>query len=386
MPEVRIKINPAIFEWVIEATNINDMKNEYKDDFFKWKSGEKTPTFNQLERFSKGTSIPFGYFFLENPPIEKIEILEYRTIDSLALEQPSRNLIDTINKMEDVQEWMKEYAIDRELGELDYVGFLNGSKDVQKVVTETRNVLSLSEAWFLESSDSRESFNIIREKLEEIRTIVMMSGIVGSNTHRPLDIYEFRAFTLIDNHAPLIFINASDSFNGRLFSLLHEFIHIEIGKNNFFNDIQNSLNQVSETEILCNAVTAEIIAPLGLFQKKWLEHSEDYGTKDRIFHLARYFRCGVTIIARRALDSGLIDGHTYTEIAESAISNYKKQRRSEDGGGNYYNTLNSRMDKHFLRALNNSMYEGKTSATEAYRLTNTNRETFSNLLRMIAGN
>lgn len=35
-----------------------------------------------------------------------------------------------------------------------------------------------------------------------------MSGIVGNNTHRPLSIDEFRAFSITDDYAPLIFIKS----------------------------------------------------------------------------------------------------------------------------------------------------------------------------------
>jgi len=37
----------------------------------------------------------------------------------------------------------------------------------------------------------------------------MMNGIVRGNTHRPLDVNEFRAFTIIDEYAPLIFMAQS---------------------------------------------------------------------------------------------------------------------------------------------------------------------------------
>ena len=86
----------------------------------------------------------------------------------------------------------------------------------------------------------------------------MMSGIVGNNTHRPLSIDEFRAFSVIDEYAPLIFINSNDSTNGKLFSLLHEFSHICIGENSLFNDRYSTGKKVRKVETLCNAVAAEV--------------------------------------------------------------------------------------------------------------------------------
>lgn len=118
MPGIRVEVQPAIFKWVLQNINLENMKTKMKDDFFLWMTGEKTPTFNQLEQFSKTTNIPFGYFFLSTPPIEKMKLLKYRTVDSLDIGQPSRNLIDTINEMEAVQEWMRDYVKGADLGEI----------------------------------------------------------------------------------------------------------------------------------------------------------------------------------------------------------------------------------------------------------------------------
>ena len=54
----------------------------------------------------------------------------------------------------------------------------------------------------------------------------MQNGTVGFDTHRKLDLNEFRAFMLYDEIAPLIFINAADTTPGKIFSLIHEYIHI----------------------------------------------------------------------------------------------------------------------------------------------------------------
>lgn len=384
MPELRINIKPAIFDWIQKNIDIEELRIKHKEEFFLWKSGEKTPTFNQLEQFSRATNIPFGYFFLETPPIEQMGLLEYRTVDSLKLKHPSRNLVDTIHEMEDVQEWMGDYIRNADIGELAYVGVFKGNYDISVIVEGIRNELGLKKDWFIESSGAWDSFKLLRECLEKIGIIVMMSGIVGSNTHRSLDINEFRAFTRIDKYAPLIFINANDSANGRLFSLIHEMTHIWFGENSFYNDYQNHIDGVDKLEILCNAVTAEILVPMDIFRAKWYEYRHE-DVQEKINYMAGYFRCGTTVIARRALDQIFIDKNTYNSIAETAIKRYSEQKSEQVSGGNYYNTLRTRIDSRLVYALSNSIHEGKTPFTEAYRLTNTNRKTFSELVRMLAG-
>jgi hypothetical protein len=42
---------------------------------------------------------------------------------------------------------------------------------------------------------------------EMFRVWVMRTGIVGSNTHRPLSVQQFRGVAISDPLAPLIFIN-----------------------------------------------------------------------------------------------------------------------------------------------------------------------------------
>ena len=384
MPELKINIRTEILDWIIENASFDEFRHEFKEDIALWKSGAKSPTFNQLERFSKSTNIPFGYFFLTNPPTEKIGLLEYRTVDSLKLEHPSRNLVDTIYEMESIQEWMKEYLISTEFEELSYVGSLREVNDVARIAHLIRIELQIDEKWFLSSSDSWDSFKLLRNRLENIGVLVMMSGIVGANTHRSLDISEFRAFTLIDKYAPLIFINANDSYSGRLFSLIHEMVHIWIGENSLYNVNQQHINNINKIEVLCNAVTAEILVPLNQFQSVW--HQFTSGDLDRaILEISKYFRCGITIIARRALDCGFISKETYTSISQSATSRFIDRMNNPGSGGNYYQTLKTRIDNRLISALNESVFEGKTSFSKAYRLTNTNRKTFSELVRMTTG-
>ena len=118
MQMVNVNIQPEIIRWALNQTSEEKLGDKLMSNIKNWLSGTKTPTFNQIEEFSKKSNIPLGYFFLQTPPVEQIEILEYRTVDSIELANPSRNLIDTINEMHNVQDWMRDYRKDFGFDEL----------------------------------------------------------------------------------------------------------------------------------------------------------------------------------------------------------------------------------------------------------------------------
>lgn len=389
MPSVNIDIAPSMLQWIIGQKQIENTNTELMIKLENWKSGIEKPTFSQIEKISKAANIPLGYFFLQTPPIEDLSLLDYRTIDSISIQNPSRNLIEVINEMEDIQEWMRDYLIKNDTSKLDYVGSYKNSIYVNEIVNSIRHTLNIKEDWFNEVSDERDSFKKLRIRLEACGVIIMTGGYLGQNNRKKFDINEFRAFTLIDEYAPLIFINSNDSKGGRLFSLLHEVAHIWLGNDNFFNDRNCVIHNISKEETICNAVAAELLVPNGIFNQKWNSHNKDTSNFDKILSVAQEFKCGITVIARRALDNSFIGVDRYNEVAEYAKQKYKeqqeKQKESAKGSGNFYNTLSYRLDNRFINALNNSIYEGTTTFTEAYRLTNTTRKTFSTLVDKIRG-
>ena len=129
MPAVNVNIQPEIISWALSQTQEEKLGDKLMNNITQWLNGTKTPTFNQIEEFSKKANIPLGYFFLQTPPVEQIELLEYRTVDSIQLANPSRNLIDTIHEMESIQDWMKDYRQALGFDVLPVVGCMKGVKD-----------------------------------------------------------------------------------------------------------------------------------------------------------------------------------------------------------------------------------------------------------------
>jgi len=384
VPAVNVNIRPEIISWALSQTQEEKLGEKLMNNIAKWLDGTKTPTFNQIEDFSKKANIPLGYFFLKTPPIEQIDLLKYRTVDSIQLANPSRNLVDIIHEMENIQDWMKTYRQDLGFDKLSVVGCMKGVEEISFIVDRIRKDLELENTWYERNNNSREAFNYIRKQLETCGVVVMMSGIVGKNTHRALDVNEFRAFAIVDDWAPLIFINSVDSEGAKLFSILHEVAHIWLGMSDLFNDRQGQVSGVSKIEVVCNAVAGELIVPENVFLDKW--DICDMDIFEKITELAKYFRCGEIVIARKAIDCKKIGQDIYKQVVQTAIENYKQMKENrQTNGGNYYNTVGSRLDGCFVRALCESVNMGRTTYTEAYRLTNTNYRTFSEVAQRFGG-
>ena len=386
--QINVKLSPDVLDWVMAHIQQENVPRDVVKYLTIWKSGEKLPTFNQIEKVSKASGIPFGYFFLQEPPKEEFPLLEYRTIDSTSAMNPSRNIIDVMHDMEQVQDWARNHAIEEEQQAPEFIGSQKNNVDTEDFAEYVRTVLELEIKWYENSKSAVESFKTLRDKISQAGVIVMMSGIVGNNTHRPLDINEFRAFAMVDDLVPLIFINSNDSVSGKLFSLLHEFAHICIGNNSLYNDRYSSGTRVSKAESVSNAVAAEILVPQVMFEKKWKEIDKFDDPIKTIDALTKYFSCGTTVIARKALDNGYIDYSVYRKLSQIAVNRYNEKRKKEKeqgGGGDYYRTAASRIDTRFFKSLVSSVHEGKTVYTDAFRLTNTNRSTFENLVNKMGG-
>ncbi len=80
-----------------------------------------------------------------------------------------------------------------------------------------------------------ETLAFLRDKVQEIGIMFEKNGVVKNNTHRPLNVNEFRGFVLVDDFAPLIFVNNADCKAAQMFTIAHELAHLWIGESAAFD-------------------------------------------------------------------------------------------------------------------------------------------------------
>ena len=383
MASITIPVHSAIIDWVLQNIHEEQPASEVTERLNAWKNGKKTPTLNQLKEMSRKTHIPFGYFFLQAPPQEDVPLVEYRTVGSTKGKKPSRNLIDVLDQMTAIQDWMRDELQSDGTNPLPFVGTAHVHDSINQTVQKIRRRLHLNIHWYKDGKIAEENFNNLRNQLTRCGVLVFTGGKVGCNTRRRLDINEFRAFTLVDAHAPLIFINTADAPNGRLFSLLHETAHIFFGKNSLFNHAEWSSHTVNLLEQKCNAVASEILVPEEEFQHIW---NPSLPLTEMMEAAARHFRCSEAVILRRAYDAGKITRDEYLRMMSMQKARYQKMNaKKKRSGGDFYNTLLSNIDRRFLTALHRSLLRGTTQDTDAYRLTGLNRKTYTTAIAKMGG-
>ncbi|MBT0964006.1 XRE family transcriptional regulator [Denitromonas iodatirespirans] len=325
------------------------------DKVLAWESGESRPTFIQAQKWAKVAHIPFGFLFLARPPQERLPIPDLRTVGCETPSTPSLDLLETVKDVLRKQAWYIDYLREHEADALPFVGRFSAKSKIADVVADIRRVLGADVGDRPRSAD--EYLRTLISAADQAGVLVMRSGIVGSNTHRPLDVGEFRGFAISDPLAPTVFINSADAPKARIFTLVHELAHIWIGSSGISTA---TVREARDEEVFCNAVAGEFLAPGKEFSQRW-----DEGTAwiENVGRLADTFRVSTLTAARRAADLGFITRAMYREFYTAELEAFRN--RNKGGGGDFYTNLRVRNSTSFSRAVAAEAMSGRVLLRDA---------------------
>lgn len=302
--------------------------HQAEDKVAAWEKGEARPTFVQARKLASVLHAPFAALFIAPSTKTPTELPDLRTVGGRSAR--SRFSADLIAVYEDAQfkqGWVADQR--REEGEpLAFVGEGRGINDATSGARAIAALLGIDAVLRRNSRDPADFLRFLVQRAEAAGVLVLRSATVGSNTHRPLDVGEFRGFAISDPHAPLVFINTADAKAAQVFTFIHELAHIwraETGVSRA--DIEHAQRSHAETEAFCDAVAAEVLVPEVELRPNWSKELEIAGNVDV---LRRRFKVSGLVIARRARDLGLVSQRAYAAYAAEQMKRVPKV--AGDGG------------------------------------------------------
>lgn len=361
---VRVEVRPDLIRWAKVRSRVDESALAHRfPKLDAWEQGEVSPTLKQLEDFAKATHTPVGYLFLDAPPVETVPIPDYRTVADSGVTQPSADLLDTIFHCQQRQEWYRSFAQVNQEPTVEFVGTLGTNAPVGEAAKAMRAALRFD----LDDRGATytDAFRRLADEAEKQGVLVMVNGVVGSNTHRKLDPREFRGFALVDPLAPLVFVNGADTKAAQIFTLAHECAHLWLGET-ALSDADLVGQPTVPAERWCNQVAAEFLVPI-------TDLADDFDAgadlTEELHRLANRFRVSTLVVLRRAYDAGRLTWDAYRAAYRAELDRVLKLLHEQtDSGGNFYNTQPVRVSKRFARALVTSTLEGQTLYTEAFEM------------------
>ena len=360
----RVPVKPQLLAWALDRSGMKQTTSRYAR-FSRWAAGEgPPPTFRQLEEFAQATHAPLGYLFLAEPPVETVPISDFRTVGNAGVRSPSADLLDTIYEAQKRQDWYQTYASTQGFDTLPFVGSATINDAPERVADEIRRALDFGMDRRARFRTWEEALRQLIDAIEQIGVLVMVSGIVGSNTHRVLDPEEFRGFALADPLASLVFVNAADTKSGQIFTLIHELAHIWVGES-ALSDAQMDATANNNHELWANRVAAEVLVPSNAIRAEYRGSVE----LSELQRIARIFKVSTLVVLKRIYDSGFIKWSDFRDRYDSELERLRsivEERRGS--GGDYYNTQPLRISQTFARAVIVDAMEGRTLYRDAFSL------------------
>ena len=378
----RVAVKPEMLRWAMDRAGVGF--EELAERFPKlpaWDAGDVKPTLKQLEKFANTLHVPIGYMFLPNPPTEELPIPDFRTFDGREIKRPSPDLLETIYTCQERQAWYRDFAQLTRESAREFVGNANLNMRPVIVAEQIRTVIGFD-------LDSRAQCRTWEEALRQFilqadraGILIMVSGIVHSNTRRKLDPNEFRGFALSDPLAPLVFINGADTKSGQMFTLAHELAHLWLNSSGLSNASAQPLRGFRREEVWCNAVAAELLVPMATLHPLLIVgEAIDHVTK----RLARHFKVSTLVVLRRLLDAGWFNRDAFDQAWAHECARLQQIAERSGSGGNFYRSTISRVSRRFTEALVTSTLEGQTLYRDAFRMLGVKKsETFNQLGREV---
>lgn len=378
MSSKRIVVNPDVLKWARETAHlaVGDVPKSIVDTerLLKIESGEELPTMVLLEKLAK--KYDRSSYTLLGSKIPKDDYLELPFFRQQNKTDYDSALALFIRELQKKQDWARNFLLSEGHVELDFVGTVKLRDNHFSVASKIKDRFNMpSFADFSGKKKKENYFKALKKRVEANNVFVSISGSDKSNNS--ISLQQAQGFAIVDDVAPFIFVNTKNTINAKIFTLIHEVVHLFIAESGISENsvkFRTSDSYEDKVENFCNMVAGEILMPKDIFVAKFKE-GKGMDLYKLIDFLADYFSVSELAICVRLWKLHLIPFDDYSkayETIDKEIKAFLKRKmdklKEKKSGGNYYATMAFRNGEMFSQIAYYAYKEDKILGTDLYKL------------------
>ena len=312
---VKALITPEVLKWAREGRirlELNDAARRLKVDseqLAAWEAGTDQPTFTQLKRIANVYKTHLSVFYLSEPPADFRLLADHRRFPQ------------------------------------------STSPDEDQAYRLNANII--------EAHERRETLIEFYELLGESPPEVTLELNETDDPDFSIALQTVRGFCIAQKPFPVIVLNPKDSPYGRVFTIIHELVHVALGKSVIQNTGFRGHANLNPTEVFCNEVAGEVLVP----KDELLERVNLHTLETDLPKLSKHFHVSREAIMTRLRTIGYISKPTYEAYIQSQQEKYKD---SPPTGGPipYHTRLLYAAGEHFARTAFTAYHEQKITLAD----------------------
>ncbi len=326
-------VEPSILVWarVTAGYSIKEIAEKLKKDpavISAWeRPGDERPFMGQLRRLADIYKRPISDFYLPKPPKEPAIPHDFRRSPGEVAGVYSPALRQQLRLGRERRDLA--LALYEEVGEkvAKIAKRVSVTADTEAVGGQVRKLLDVDFAEQKRWGDGRPSYNAWRRRIEALGGLVFQFDNVAPS--------EAWGFSIVGAALPVIGINRKLAPNGRTFTMLHEFVHVLLGKRSICDIDDYTPRNAAElqVEVFCNRVAAAALMPGRAFRAHEVLQDHPKGTiqwdDNEIRALARTFGVSREAAVRRLETFGLTSFAFYLRKRAQYQKEREEQRKKQ---------------------------------------------------------
>jgi Zn-dependent peptidase ImmA (M78 family) len=320
---------------------------------------------------------PLAVFYLPEPPRTFSPLHDFRRLPEIIGQSESPELRTEIRRAHYRREVFLELAEDWEDAPPELHATASASEDPERVGRRARQLLDIPTQEQASWSDEYEALSKWRAALEELGILVFqVSGV---------SIDEMRGFSITEQPFPAIAMNAKDTPAARVFSLMHEFVHVLLHSSSLcdFDAEHQRRPEERRVELFCNAVAAEILVPIADFLEQplvELKGEHEPWSLDELRVLSRRYKISREVVLRRLHGLRKMEDENFWSLRDELYAQYEERAaKKSEGFSRYHQRIVNNAGQLFSRAVLDSYHGDRITASAVSDYFDTNLKHLPNI-------